>query len=405
MATSIGLIIIISMLAKVLFIKFKLPGLLGMLLVGMLIGPHGLNWVHKDLLIVSADIRKIALIIILLRAGLGIGKEQLKQVGNTAVKLGFLPGIIEGMVLAITAILLFDFSFIEGGILGFIIAAVSPAVVVPQMLHLKEEGLGTNKSIPTLILASSSVDDVFAITIFSTFLGFYSGSRFGVAMQILSIPVSILLGIALGAVCGLIMVKLFNIFHIRDSKKVLYLLGVGIMFTAIESLIKAKELSIAGIPIEVAGLLGVMTIGFVILEKKAKVAKRLALKYSKIWLLAELLLFTLVGAEVNVSVALNAGVKGLLLIGIGLGARSIGVLISTIGSDLNSKEKIFCTIAYMPKATVQAAIGGIPLAAGVPSGELILAMAVLSILITAPVGAIGIQLSSKKLLSKQLEKK
>lgn len=391
MATSIGIIIILGLAVNTLFTKLKLPGLLGMLILGIVIGPNGLNWISPNLMIVSGDFRKIALIIILLRAGLGISKEQLNKVGSTAIKLSCIPGIIEGITIAFISTKILGFSFIQGGILGFIIAAVSPAVVVPQMISFNEKGIGTNKSIPTLILAGSSIDDVFAITIFSTFLGFYSGTHINIGVKLMNIPVSIILGIGLGIVFGLILVKIFNKIHIRDTKKVLYIIGIAIMMTALESMLKNK--------IEIAALLGVMTIGFIILEKKPVVAKRLSLKFGKIWLFAEILLFVLVGAQVNVPIAIEAGAKGLIIITIGIIARSIGVFISTIGSGLNFKERLFCMIAYVPKATVQAAIGGIPLSLGVASGDVILAIAVLSILVTAPLGAIGIKSTGKLLLT------
>ncbi len=394
MATGLGIIILLGLLANSLFTKLKLPGLLGMLLLGVIIGPYGFNWLSTDLMRISGDFRRIALIIILLRAGLGISRDALHKVGNTALKLSCLPGLIEGFTIAFLATKLLGFSFIEGGMLGFIIAAVSPAVVVPHMLEFSNQGLGTNKGIPTLILASSSIDDVFAITIFTTFLGLYSGQQINIGIKLLNIPLSICLGIGAGIIVGLVLVWLFSKYHLRDTKKVLYILSFAIILNTIENALKNR--------LEIAGLLGVMTIGFILLEKLPPVAARLAVKFNKIWIFAEILLFVLVGAQVNVHVALNAGLKGLLIISLGLIARSIGVLISTLGTNLNYKERVFCIIAYLPKATVQAAIGAIPLSLGVASGELILAIAILSILITAPLGAIGIDLSAKRLLSKEL---
>ena len=390
MATSLAIMLILGLGANALFTKLKLPGLLGMLILGVIVGPYVLNWLDADTLRLSGDFRKIALIIILLRAGLGISREDLNRVGATAVKLSCIPGIVEGFTIAFVSVKLLGFTFIEGGILGFIIAAVSPAVVVPQMLHYLENGIGTNKGIPTLILAGSSIDDVFAITLFTTFLGLYSGTHVNIGIQILSIPVSILLGIVLGVIIGLAMVKLFKIYHIRDTRKVLLILGAAILLTVIENALKNK--------LEIAGLLGVMTIGFIILEKRPEVARRLAEKFNKIWIFAEILLFVLVGAQVNISVALHAGLTGLVVIFTGLMGRSAGVIISTLGTNLNWKERLFCVISYVPKATVQAAMGAIPLGLGVPSGELILAIAVLSILVTAPLGAIAIKASAKRLL-------
>ncbi|BDR67895.1 potassium transporter [Clostridium tetani] len=390
MAVSLAIILLLGLLVSKLFEKIKLPGLLGMIILGTIIGPYGLNWLHGDMINVSADLRKIALIIILLRAGLGINKKDLKKVGKTAFKMSCVPGIIEGFSIAFVSIKLLEFSFIEGGMLGFIIAAVSPAVVVPSMLNLLESSIGTNKGIPTLILAGASIDDIFAITIFSTFLGLYSGANINIGIQLLNIPVSIILGIIAGGIIGFIMVRVFSKYHIRDTKKVLLILGTSILFTELEKVLKTK--------IEIASLLGVMTIGFVIIKKIPDVGKGLALKFNKIWIFTEILLFVLVGAEVNVNVAINAGKMGIVVILIGLLGRSIGVIISLLGTDLNWKERLFCIIAYVPKATVQAAMGAVPLSLGVESGDIILAMAVLSIIITAPLGAIGINFSAKRLL-------
>ncbi|WP_432409549.1 cation:proton antiporter [Wukongibacter sp. M2B1] len=391
MATSLAIMILLGLIFNTLFIKLRMPGFLGMLILGVLVGPYVLNWLDPDLLSVSSDFRRIALIIILLRAGLGISRDDLNKVGKTAVKLSFIPGLIEGFGIAYISTVLLGFTFIEGGILGFIIAAVSPAVVVPHMLDLIEERIGTNKRIPTLILAGASIDDVFAITIFTTFLGLYSGSHVNIGVQIAHIPLSIVLGIVLGGAIGLVLVRIFECYSIRDTKKVLLILGVAILLTSLENMLKNK--------IEIAALLGVMTIGFIILEKNPVAAKRLSRKFNKIWIFAEMLLFILVGSQVNISVALDAGLKGLIIISFGLLARSIGVIIATLGTDLNWKERLFCVISYMPKATVQAAIGAIPLSLGVKSGDVILAIAVLAILVTAPLGAIGIKWSSKKLLT------
>lgn len=390
MAKSLAAILLLGLPANKLFEKFKLPGLLGMLMLGVIIGPYGLNLLQADMINISGDLRKIALIIILLRAGLGINKADLKKVGNSALKMSCIPGLIEGFFIAFASTKFLDFSFVQGGMLGFIIAAVSPAVVVPSMLNLIENNIGTNKGIPTLILAGASIDDVFAITIFSAFLGLYSGAHVNIGVQLLNIPLSILLGIGSGIVIGITMVKIFSKYHIRDTKKVLLILGVSILLTEFENLLKTK--------IEIASLLGVMTIGFIIVEKMPDLGERLAAKFNKIWVFAEILLFVLVGAQVNIGVALEAGMVGIIVIFIGLIGRSIGVLISLIGTDLNWKERLFCVIAYIPKATVQAAMGAVPLTLGVESGDVILAIAVLSILITAPLGAIGINFFQEKLL-------
>lgn len=390
MATSLAIIVLLGLLSKKLFEKINLPGLLGMIIVGVLIGPFGFNLLSKDILTVSPDLREIALIVILLRAGLGIKKEDLKKVGMPAINLSFIPGLLEGFTIAFLSMIFFDFTFIQGGILGFIIAAVSPAVIVPSMLTLMEKGLGMAKSIPTLILAGASIDDVFAITIFSTFLGMYGGSQISIGLQILSIPVSIILGLLIGAIVGLVLVRVFQKFPMGDTKKVLYILGLGILFTTLETALEDK--------IAIAGLLGVMALGFVIYEKLPKVGTKMSAKLNKIWVFAEILLFVLVGAQVDVALAIDAGGKGILLIALGLVGRSIGVMLSLIKTNLNMKERLFCVIAYTPKATVQAAIGAIPLSLGVASGDLILSLAVLSIILTAPLGAIAIKASAPRLL-------
>ncbi len=392
MALSLGIIILLGLTFNKIFNKLKLPGLLGMLILGIIIGPYGINFISKDILKISSDLRKIALIIILLRAGLGIKKETLNKISIPALKMSCIPGLLEGFTLMFVASYILRISKVEAGMLGFIVAAVSPAVVVPQMLNFIQGKIGADKNIPTLILAGASIDDVFAITLFSTFLGLYGGSHVNIARKILDIPISIVLGVLLGAIIGSILIYIFKRYNIRDTKKVLIMIGVAIVFTSLEDAL------INVIPI--ASLLGVMAIGFILLEKHSGVANRLASKFNKIWVFAEILLFVLVGAQVNIYVALDSGLVGLLIIMIGLLARSIGVLISLAGTNLNWKERMFCIIAYVPKATVQAAIGAVPLSAGVESGDLILAIAVLSIILTAPLGAIGIKITGDRWLSK-----
>ncbi|MFZ5969427.1 MAG: cation:proton antiporter [Bacillota bacterium] len=391
MVLSLGLIILLGLAFNRVFDKLKLPGLLGMLILGILMGPYVLDFISKDILRISSELRKLALIVILLRAGLGIKKETLNKVGIPALKMSCIPGLFEGFAIMFVSSYLLGITRIEAGMLGFIIAAVSPAVVVPSMLSFIHRKMGAAKGIPTLILAGASIDDVFAITLFSTFLGLYGGSSVNIARKILDIPISILLGILLGVVIAISIVMVFQNFHIRDTKKALIILGVAIVFTSLEDALKDI--------IPIASLLGVMTIGFIILEKYPKVANRLSEKFNKIWIFAELLLFVLVGAQVNIYVTADAGLMGLAIISIGLVARSIGVLISVARTDLNWKERFFCVFAYIPKATVQAAIGAVPLAAGVPSGDLILAISVLSIIITAPLGAIAIKITGEKWLT------
>lgn len=385
---------ILALVASAFFEKLKLPGLLGMLLVGVVIGPNMYNLIHPTILEVSKELRDFALIVILLRAGLGLHKEELHKVGKSAIKLSFIPGIMEAIAVLLFAHYILDFSIYEAGILGFIIAAVSPAVVVPQMLALKEQGIGKKNEIPTLVLAGASVDDIVAITFFTTFLSLYFHDATNVFLNILEIPVSIVTGIVTGIILAVILSSIFKKFHIRDTKKIIILLAVAIFFNYIE-----KE----GIPnLWINSLLGIMTIGFILVEYSPKVANRLSVKMNKVWVFAEILLFVLIGATVNVEVAIDAGVVGLLLLTIGLTFRSIGVLISLIGSELSMKERWFCVLAYIPKATVQAAIGAIPLSLGVVHGEEILAFAVLAIVITAPLGSMAIRISSKKLLEQNI---
>ncbi|WP_330396846.1 cation:proton antiporter [Anaeromicrobium sediminis] len=386
-----GIIIILGLLVNKLFNKLGLPGLLGMILLGIIIGPYGMNIISDSMLSISSDLRRLALIIILLRAGLGIKKETLHKIGVPAIKMSCLPGVMEGITIMFLASYVLKISKIESGMLAFIIAAVSPAVIVPQMLDFIQRKKGATKGIPTLILAGASIDDVFAITLFTTFLGLYGGKNISIPIKILEIPLSIILGILLGLICGIILIKIFKKYHIRDTKKALILIAIAIMLTTLEESLKNI--------IPIASLLGVMTIGFILLEKYPKVANRLSSKFNKIWVFAELLLFVLIGAQVNIYVALNSGILGLFIIAIGLLARSIGVLISVAGTNFNWREKLFCVIAYIPKATVQAAIGAVPLAAGVESGELILAIAVLSIIVTAPLGAFGIKITGEKWLA------
>lgn len=391
MVLSLAIIITVGLIFNKLFKAIKLPGLLGMLILGIIVGPNMLDLISKDILTISSDLRKIALIVILLRAGLGINRSTLKKVGKTALKMSFLPCVIEGVTIAFVSKYILNISFIEAGMLGFIIAAVSPAVVVPQMLELINKGKGKENGVPTIILAASSIDDVFAITIFSTFLGLYGGSNISISGKLLSIPISILLGGGIGILTALLLIGIFKKFHLRDTEKTLIILASGMFLTSLEDIFKNI--------VPIASLLGVMVVGFILLDKYPKVANRISEKFNKVWVFAEILLFVLVGAQVDVKVIVHSGLLGLLVLFIGLVARSICVYISLMGSNLNLKEKIFCIISFMPKATVQAAMGAVPLASGVASGNLILAIAVLSIVVTAPLGAVGIKYFGDKWIS------
>lgn len=393
MALSLALIILLGILSNYIFEKLKLPGLLGMLILGILIGPYGFNLIHTNLLNISSDLRKIALIVILLRAGFGIKKSELMDIGKPALKMSCIPGIFEGLAIAAASVFLLGFTFIQGGILGFILAAVSPAVVVPQMIKLIDNSLGTNKNIPTLILAASSIDDVFAITIMTVFMGLYGGKNINIAGQLLGIPISIILGVLLGLLVGLILIKIFKLFTINNTKKILIVLAAALLINYTETALEHF--------ISIASLLGVMTLAFILMDKKPSEATELSKGFNTLWTFAEILLFVLVGAQVNISLAFGAGALGIALVFIGLIFRTLGVLISLIGTNLTSKERLFCVISYIPKATVQAAMGGVPLAMGVASGDVILAISVLSILLTAPLGALGIKISATRLLTKE----
>jgi len=395
MAYSLALVLIAGLAANRLFEKIKLPGLLGMLATGILLGPWCFDMLSPEFLAISDDFRKIALIVILLRAGLGLGRDVLRKVGGPALRLSFIPCLLEGAMVIAASMLLLDFDFIQAGILAFILAAVSPAVVVPAMLDYQERGIGGAKGIPTMILAGASVDDIFSITLFSAFIGMYAGSKVSIGSIVLSTAVSIAAGILLGIAIGMLLVLLYRKMHTRDTRKVLLILGVAILMTGLEDIL-------SGI-IAVSSLLGIMTVGFILLEKMPDVSVRLASKFGKVWVFAEILLFVLIGARVDISVVFDSGLKGLAIILSGLVFRSIGVALSLIGTELDQGEKIFCAISYIPKATVQAAIGAVPLAMGIPGGEIILAAAVLSIVVTAPLGAIGIRIGAANLLEKGIE--
>lgn len=387
MLSGIGLLLLFGYIGGRLVSKVKLPPLIGMLFVGILLGPYVMNRLDPELLLVSQDIRMFALIIILLRAGLGIKKEQIKQVGTIALKLSSLPCVFEGFTVLALAYYLLGFSFAEAGMLGFIIAAVSPAVVVPSMLDLKEKRLGEAKQIPTLILAGASIDDVFAITLFTFFLGLGTERvERSLLLDLARIPFSIVGGIVAGGILAVFAAYVFKFMHKKYIEKLVLLLGSTILFVE------------WGESIGIASLLGVMTIGFLLLEKVPVQSKEFSVALGGLWVFLQILLFALVGAEVNIAVAFESGFLGLAIIAIGLLARGAGVWLATIGSGLNAKERLFCMIAYTPKATVQAAIGAVPLALGVEQGATILAIAVLSIIVTAPLGALAIYVSAPKLL-------
>lgn len=390
MAFSIAMIIIIGLSADYLFRKIKVPGLVGMLLAGILAGPYVLGLMRPEMMDVSADFRKIALIVILLRAGFELHRDTLNRVGWAALIMSTVPALLEMAGIMLAAPRLLHISLLDAAILGSILAAVSPAVVVPLMIDFMDRGRGAKKGIPTLILGASSVDDVFVIVIFTILMGMHGGEELNLWLKLTEIPIAISLGILAGIIPGYLLYLLFKKYDWRPPKRTMMVMGVAIFLTWLE---KAAE----GV-VPVASLLGVMAIGFIILEKSEPIAHLISQKLKKLWVFAELLLFVLVGAQVNIHVAWRAGLAGIAVIIIGLVFRSFGTYLSLLGTPLNFKEKLFCIVAYVPKATVQAAIGAVPLAAGVASGELILAVAVLSILVTAPIGAFGIMVMGERIL-------
>lgn len=389
-AFSVAIIILLGIMASKLFQRIKLPGLLGMLIMGMLIGPYGLNIIDKTVLNMSGDLMAIALIIILLRAGFGIHMENLRKVGMSAMKMSFIPGVMEGLTVMFASHYILGLPIVEAGILGFVIAAVSPAVIVPQMLSFIKRRMGTGKGIPLILLTGASVDNVVSITIFSIFLGMYGGQQVNYLVTVLSLPLQFIFGILLGLIIAVILIYLFKHFNIRNTEKTLIILASAIIMKNLGDVLSTW--------VPIAALIGVMVIGFVILEKMPELGMQLSSKFDKIWIFAEILLFVLVGAQVNIYLAASFAVVGLILIITGLAARSIGVYLALTGSNLNLQEKIFCIIAYTPKATVQAAVGAIPLSMGVASGAEILAIAVIAILFTTPLGTIGMNWYGEKAL-------
>ncbi len=390
MAFSIAVIIILGLGADYLFRRVKLPGLVGMLISGILVGPYVLNVLSPEMMNISGEFRKIALIVILLRAGFELHRDTLNRVGRAALIMSAIPALFEIVAVVLVAPSLLGISYIEAAILGSILGAVSPAVVVPLMIDFMDRGRGTKKGIPTLLLGASSIDDVFVIVLFTIFLGMYGGGEVNLAVKFGEVPLSILLGILVGLIPGYVLLVLFKKYDWKPPKRTLVVVGVAILLTWLED-VCAKW-------IPIAALLGVMAIGFIILEKAEPIAHLISQKLKKVWVFAELLLFVLVGAQVNIHVAWKAGLAGALVIFIGLIFRSVGTYVSLIGTPFTRKEKLFCIVAYIPKATVQAAIGAVPLGAGVASGEVILAVAVLSILLTAPIGAVGIMFLGERWL-------
>jgi solute carrier family 9B (sodium/hydrogen exchanger), member 1/2 len=397
MAVRLAEILLLGLLAAWIFHALHVPGLVGILLVGVLLGPNVTGMMDPAIVAIGNDLRLIALVVILLRAGFELSRTALNRVGLQALLLSVIPAVLEGVAITFLGPPLLGLSLMESAVLGSVLAAVSPAVVVPLMIRTIEERRGTAKGIPTLILAASSLDDVFVIVIYGILIGIHTGTGVDIGRSLVDIPVSIVTGIAVGAALGFLLYRLFDRFNPRATKRVIVIIGLAVLLARLEHTLAPA--------VPFAGLLAVMTIGFVILEKREHMAHEISARLGKIWIFAELILFAMVGAQVDVQVAMRASLTGGLLIFLGLAARSAGVLLCLLGSDLTLRERLFTAVAYLPKATVQAAIGGAPLAAmsmaGMPTapGEIILSVAVLSIVLTAPLGAWAISYLAPRLLT------
>lgn len=389
MLLSISLILIVGMSMGFICRKLKLPSLLGMLATGIVLGPYVLNLLDESILGISSELRKIALIIILTRAGLGLDLSGLKKIGRPAVLMCFVPATFELVGMIVLAPKLMGLSVLEAAIMGTVLAAVSPAVVVPRMVRLMDEGYGVKKGIPQLILAGASVDDVYVIVLFSTFVGMMQGEKASI-VSLINVPVSIFFGIVIGAAIGIFLSFYFKKVHIRDTSKVLIILSISLLLVVIEDRLTT--------PITFSALIAIMFLGIGLQKKREVVAKRLSAKYGKLWVAAEVFLFVLVGATVNIGYLQRVGVKALIVIVGAVIFRMLGVFVCLIGTNLNGKERAFAMMAYTPKATVQAAIGGIPLSLGFACGDTVLTVAVLAIVLTAPLGAFAIDFSYAKLL-------
>ncbi|HBV68174.1 MAG TPA: potassium transporter [Clostridiales bacterium] len=398
MLTSLAFIFLVGLSMAAICQRLKLPRIIGMLTTGILLGPHALDFLDGSILSISADLRQMALIIILLRAGLSLDILDLKKVGRPAVMMSFIPASFEILAFFLFAPYILGVTRIEAAVMGAVLGAVSPAVVVPRMVHLMETKYGTDKSIPQLIMAGASCDDIFVIVLFSTFVSMAQGGAARI-MDFVNIPISIILGIVLGAVAGWLLSLFFETAYthrryVRNSMKVIIVLGVSFMLMAVE--IWMKDL------VSISGLLAVMSMACVLqMKSTAFVSKRLSEKVGKLWLAAEVILFVLVSAAVDIRYTVGAGLAAVGMIFLALIFRSIGVFLCLVGTSMNTKERIFCMIAYLPKATVQAAIGSVPLSLGLPCGKIVLSVAVLAIIITAPLGAFGMDISYRTLLSKE----
>jgi len=390
MLLSIAIIVLISLLLQSIFKKLNLPTILGMLLSGMLLGPYVLNLIDQSILDISSELREIALIVILIRAGLSLDLKDLRKVGRPAILLSFLPATIEIIAITIFAPMFFDISYVSAMTMGTIVAAVSPAVVVPRMIKLIENGYGKHKKVPQMILAAASIDDVYAIILFYALIRYQQGASLSV-MTFVNVPISIILGIMIGLFVGYLLVIAFKKIHIRDTIKVLVIFSFGFLLLALEDFMAPY--------IAMSGLLAVMSMAIMMNRTYTKLSERLIRKFEKIWVVAEMMLFILVGALVDITVLLNVGLFAIILILIALSFRMFAVYLSTLKTNLNAKERLYTALSYTPKATVQAAIGAIPLSLDLAHGELILMVSVLAIIITAPFGAIMMDKTYHQLLS------
>lgn len=398
MLTSLALIFLVGFAMASIFQKLKLPRIVGMLLTGILLGPHMLNLLQDSILSISGELRQMALIVILIKAGLSLNLNDLKKVGRPAVMMAFVPATFELLAFVIFAPMILGINRIDAAVMGAVLAAVSPAVVVPRMVMLMEEKYGTKKSIPQMILAGASCDDIYVIVLFSSFVSMAQGGQANWG-DFLNIPVSIVLGVALGAIVGYLLSLFFEMaythgHYIRNTMKVILILAISFALMAIETALKPI--------VSVSGLLAIVSMACVLkIKSPVIVSSRLSNKFGKLWIAAEVILFVLVGAAIDIRYTLNAGLIAVLMIFVALVIRSIGVFLCLIKTPLNGKERLFCIIAYLPKATVQAAIGSVPLAMGLPCGQIVLSVAVLAILITAPLGALGMDRTYRILLEKE----
>ena len=390
MLLSLGLIILLSLSLNALLTKIKIPSLIAYIITGIVLGPYVLDLLDPNILNISADLRKIALIVILLRAGLTLDIKDLKLVGKGAILLSIIPATFEIITIGFISQFLFKISLIEGLILGSVVAAVSPAVVVPRMINLIENKKGTDKSIPQMVLAASSIDDIYAIVLFTLFIQIYETNIVDFT-SVIMFPIAIISGIIAGILAALLIVKLFKKFHMRDTIKVLIIFGIAFLFDYLETILK--------LIIPFSSLIAILSLGLTVLKLYPVLADRLVKKFSKIWVFSEMILFVLIGALVNITIISKVGLNFVLLLILAIVIRFFSVYISTSGINLNFKERLFVFFSYLPKATVQAAIGAIPLTMGIPSGEIILGVSVLAIFITAPIGAILIDQTQSKLLN------